>query len=90
MNILPKEKEMKNGLNSTSFGGVGLLVIMMVLLLLSGCSLFETKADSSIKELCDKYERQETLVQKVSQKRLQIADDFHRDRAQVHSRVATD
>ena len=81
---------MKNGLNPASFGAVGLVATLAILLLLSGCSLFETKIESSIEGLCDKYERQETLFQKVRQTRLQIADDFHRDRTQAHTRVATD
>ena len=90
MNILLKEAEMKNGLNSTSFRAVDLLAVMAVPLLLSGCSLFETKVEASIESLCNKIERQETLFQKVMQKRLQIADDFHRDRAQASTRMATD
>jgi hypothetical protein len=81
---------MKSRFQSGSIGALGLLTLMAVLPLLSGCSLFETKAESLIEDVCKKYERHETLVQRISQKRLQIADEFQRDRVQANSRVATE
>jgi hypothetical protein len=76
--------------NSRTCGAVDFVSLMAIPLLLSGCSFFETKVQSVIEDICNKVERQETLVQKIMKKRLAIADEFRRDRSLANSRVATD
>lgn len=81
---------MQTGLIVTKAVPLGFVFVVVLASLAAGCASEPGIIEKGLARVCERYERGETLVQKLGRERLRVADGFPRSRASANTRVATD